>query len=124
MEFQEKKSLVEKISLLSKEAHIEIFFFLKKHVSTSHYTLTRNGAFFNINQLSHKILLELKDLVDFCSQNEDNLKLTHPDKKNVTIEKCVQEEDDEEDDDPPPQPLPPLPPLRKPRASRKKSAKK
>lgn len=95
MEFQDKKTLVEKIGTLSKEAHIEIFFLLKKYVSESHYTLTRNGAFFNVNQLSERALLELKDLVEFCSKNEENLHLTHPDKKNVLIARADQEEENE-----------------------------
>lgn len=83
MDFQDKKTLVEKIGTLSKEAHIEIFFLLKKYVPE--YTLTRNGAFFNVNQLPDPVLIELKDLVEFCSKNEENLNLTHPDKKNVMI---------------------------------------
>jgi hypothetical protein len=122
MDFQEKKSLVEKIATLSKEAHIEIFFLLQKHVPASDYTLTRNGAFFIVNQLSDSVMLQLRDLVDFCSQNEENLKLTHPDKKNIMVEKnpgkeeesssssSSSSEDEEEVVAPPP---PRKPPVRK-----------
>jgi hypothetical protein len=83
MNFQDKKALVEKIATLSIEAHLEIFFLLRKF--STQYTSTRNGVFFNLNAFPDFVLRELVNMVNFCTENEVNLNLTQKDKRDILL---------------------------------------
>jgi hypothetical protein len=69
--FEMKKEVENKISTLSKESHIEIFFLLEK--TGLKYTTNHNGIFFNIGTISNEDFNKLKKMVDFYYENEKKL---------------------------------------------------
>ena len=68
---EDKRRIVEEVKILSKDAHMEIFYLL--HKMNNKYTLNSNGVFFNLNNLDDKTLEELKKIVIFLNKNEKNL---------------------------------------------------
>jgi len=103
--FDQKKRVAEKVTALSKDAHLEIFFLLKKHGAK--YTSNHNGMFFNINSISNDVLNRLEKLVEFCHQNEKNLAksydkrfTSHPDtpSKSVKVEPSKEKEVENSDE--------------------------
>jgi hypothetical protein len=74
----DKRKIVEKVKMLSKDVHMEIFYYL--HKINSNYTLNGNGVFFNLNNLDDKTLCELKKMVIFYNKNERILKENYLDR--------------------------------------------
>ena len=68
-----RRKIVDKVKTLSKDAHMEIFYFLKKKINEE-YTLNQNGVFVNLNNVDNDTLYVLKKMVDFYSKNEKKLK--------------------------------------------------
>ena len=69
---QDKKNLVLKIESLGKLEQIEIFKIIK--TETNYYTENVNGIFININILSDKLLNDIELFIDYCHQQENELK--------------------------------------------------
>lgn len=69
--FDQKKAVAEKVNSLSKDAHLEIFFLLKKN--NIRYTSNHNGVFFNINNVPNRVFNALEKMVNFCHKNEKEL---------------------------------------------------
>ena len=71
----DKRKIVDKVKILSKDVHMEIYYFLKKNNSS--YTLNRNGVFFNLNNINDEFLHNLSDMVNFYNKNEKKLKKSY-----------------------------------------------
>lgn len=69
---QDKKNLVLKIEGLGKLEQVEIFKIIK--TETNYYTENVNGIFININILSDKLLNDIELFIDYCHQQENELK--------------------------------------------------
>lgn len=69
----DKKKMVEKVKNLSKDVHMEIYYFLKNKTNKD-YTINQNGVFINLNNIDDNILCELKEMIDFYNKNEKKLK--------------------------------------------------
>lgn len=69
---QDKKNLVLKIEGLGKLEQVEIFKIIKSE--TNYYTENVNGIFININILSDKLLNDIELFIDYCHQQENELK--------------------------------------------------
>jgi hypothetical protein len=74
----DKRKIVDKVKMLSKDVHIEIFYFL--HKINGNYTLNGNGVFFNLNNLDDETLYTLKKMVNFYNKNEKKLKENYLDR--------------------------------------------
>jgi hypothetical protein len=108
----DKRKIVDKVKMLSKDVHMEIFYFLHK---INNYTLNGNGVFFNLNNLNDETLYTLKKMVIFYNKNEKKLKENYldrytkngneeePDNNMInerdSKEKCKNIEDEDEDED-------------------------
>ena len=68
----DKRKIVDNVKLLSKDAHMEIFYFLQKH--TDLYTINANGVFYNLNNFDDKMLYGLEKMIKFYHKNEKKLK--------------------------------------------------
>ncbi len=68
----DKRNIVETVKNLSKDVHLEIFYYL--HKINSSYTVNANGVFFNLNNIDNSTLSTLKDMIHFYNKNEKNLK--------------------------------------------------
>jgi hypothetical protein len=64
---EEKYKMVKDIDRLSKEAHLEIFFYLKKYNVV--YTTNKNGIFINMKDIDNNIMSELQKKVKFYTDN-------------------------------------------------------
>lgn len=69
----ERRKIVDKVKTLSKDVHMEIFYFLKKKMNEE-YTINQNGIFINLNNIDNDTLYSLREMVNFYSKNEKNLK--------------------------------------------------
>lgn len=69
----ERRKIVDKVKQMSKDVHMEIFYFLKKRISED-FTLNQNGVFINLNNISNTTLFELQEMVNFYNRNEKKLK--------------------------------------------------
>jgi len=68
-----RRKIVDKVKKMSKDVHMEIFYFLKKKLCND-FTLNQNGVFINLNTLDNNTLYELREMVNFYSSNEKKLK--------------------------------------------------
>ena len=69
----ERRKIVDKVKTLSKDVHMEIFYFLKRKINED-YTINQNGVFINLNNIDNNILYELREMVNFYYKNEKKLK--------------------------------------------------
>ena len=67
----EKKELVNKINMLSKIEHIEIFKIFKKN--NIKYTENSNGIFINFMNIADSVITLLDKFIKFCYKNKDSL---------------------------------------------------
>jgi nucleosome binding factor SPN SPT16 subunit len=72
----DKRKLVDKVNLLPKEVHMEIFYFLYKKI-VDNYTINGNGVFINLNSIDKDTLHNLKKMVQFYNKNEKKLKTSY-----------------------------------------------
>ena len=68
LSIEEKYKIVNDIDKLSKEAHLEIFFYLKKNNII--YSSNKNGIFINMKDIKKDTLLELQKKVKFYKDNQ------------------------------------------------------
>ena len=66
---KEKKDLLVKVKKLKKKEMIQIFKIIKE--SNNNFSENSNGIFVNLNKVDNKVLLEIKNLVDICYQNNE-----------------------------------------------------
>lgn len=71
IEIDEKYKMVNDLKKLSKDVHIELFYFFKENKIK--YTLNKNGVFININDIENDILVKLRDKIKFYLKNEEKL---------------------------------------------------
>lgn len=76
MNIEEKRKIVDKIKKMSKEVHLEIYYFLINNTDNS-YTKNQNGVFINLNNLDDQVLLKLQEMTDFYDKNELNFREHH-----------------------------------------------
>jgi len=69
----EKRKIIDKVKILSKDVHMEIFYFLKKKMNEE-YTINQNGVFINLNHIDNDTLYSLREMVNFYIKNEKKLK--------------------------------------------------
>lgn len=69
----ERRKIVDKVKTLSKDVHMEIFYFLKRRINED-YTTNQNGVFINLNNIDNNTLYELRKMVNFYNKNEKKLK--------------------------------------------------
>lgn len=84
----EKRKIIDKVKILSKDVHMEIFYFLKKKMSDE-YTINQNGVFINLNHIDNDTLYSLREMVNFYIKNEKKLKESYLERycnKNHNIE--------------------------------------
>ena len=84
----DKRKLVDKVNLLSKEVHMEIFYFLYK-IIVDNYTLNGNGVFINLNNIDNNTLHKLKKMVQFYNKNEKKLKTSYLKRYSNTKEETI-----------------------------------
>lgn len=77
----EKKEIVNKIKMLSKIEHIEIFKIFKKN--NIKYTENSNGIFINFMNIDDSVITSLDKFIKFCYKNKDSL----VEKENILNEK-------------------------------------
>ena len=68
---QDILNIKNKIITMSKNDHIEIFKLLKKNKIK--YTENKNGIFINLTKIDNRILLNLKNFIEFSIYNNSNL---------------------------------------------------
>ena len=97
-----RRKIVDKVNTLSKDVHMEIFYFLKNKMNDG-YTLNQNGVFINLNNLDNETLHELKKMVTFYHKNEKKLKKSYLErycsKEETTINTTSPEDEDTNDSD-------------------------
>lgn len=86
----DKRKLVDKVNLLPKEVHMEIFYFLYKKI-VDNYTINGNGVFINLNSIDKDTLHNLKKMVQFYNKNEKKLKKSYLKRYNNTKEGILNE---------------------------------
>ena len=86
----DKRKLVDKVNLLPKEVHMEIFYFLCKKI-VDNYTINGNGVFINLNSIDKDTLHNLKKMVQFYNKNEKKLKTSYLKRYNNTKEGILNE---------------------------------
>ena len=97
----EKRKIVDKVKKLSKDVHMEIFYFLKKKINEE-YTINQNGVFINLNTIDNDTLFSLREMVNFYNKNEKNLKESYLERycnKNSKNEKDTIDKDEEISED-------------------------
>lgn len=67
----EKKIIINKIKMLSKIEHVEIFKMLKNN--NIKYTENSNGIFINFININNKVIVLLDNFINFCLENKDTL---------------------------------------------------
>ena len=90
---QAKRELVDKIALLSKDEHLEIFKIIKKN--TSKFSENTNGIFINLSVLDDLILNDINKFLIFCYQNQQNLEHKE-DIMNNEIKKIFEKQEEQE----------------------------
>ena len=74
---KQKKQLFQKIAMLCKTEHEEIYKIIKNHntvnASPISFSQNRNGIFFNLSDIDDKLYLELDGFVNFCITNKKDL---------------------------------------------------
>lgn len=106
---KEKKLLYDKINLLSKTEHEEIYKIINLE-STIRFSRNRNGVFFNLSEINEELYEKLDNFVDFCLTNKKYL--DDYDKKineckvsnnynifNISTEGCVDQESEKLNED-------------------------
>lgn len=68
-----KKELFNKISLLDKIEHEEIYKILIENSPEINLTTNANGIFFNLSSLNDELITKINLFVDFCIKNKKNL---------------------------------------------------
>lgn len=68
-----KKELFNKINLLDKIEHEEIYKILTEDSSDINLTTNTNGIFFNLSSLNDELITKIDLFVDFCIQNKKSL---------------------------------------------------
>jgi hypothetical protein len=66
--YERKRDIADKIKKMSKDAYLEIYFFIKTH--NINHTITKNGVFCIINNFPVDVFEEFEKLVLFCYNNE------------------------------------------------------
>lgn len=79
-----RKMLSEKAESLSKDAHLEIFYYLKN--KKVQYTLNANGVFIDINSIDDKTFVILEKKINFFCENEKKLKRSYDERLSVLSE--------------------------------------
>jgi hypothetical protein len=69
--YNTKKNLVNKISKLSKNEHIELFRII--YNNNAKHTINNNGVFINMNTLDDDILVKIDQFINFCINNTELL---------------------------------------------------
>ena len=69
---KQKKLLFEKINLLSKTEHEEIYKILNLNSSIK-FSRNRNGVFFNLSEVDDVLYEQLESFIDFCITNKKDL---------------------------------------------------
>lgn len=67
-----KKQLFEKINILSKTEHEEIYKIVKKHDNIT-FSKNKNGIFFNLSDINDEMYEELDNFVTYCINNKKDL---------------------------------------------------
>jgi hypothetical protein len=70
MQTNQLKYLFEKISVLSKMEHDEIFKIIKEKTT---YSKNKNGIFFNLSNLDKSTIIEIENFVKYCISNKQDL---------------------------------------------------
>ncbi len=75
MEYNNKfrKNLFEKINVMTKTEHEEIFKIIKENNSTISYSKNKNGVFFNLSSLNDQTIDKINKFVDYCISNKQEL---------------------------------------------------
>lgn len=72
---RQRKTLIEKIALLTETEHFEIYKMLSHVLKDGDVSCTknRNGMFINFKKIPTALVLDIEKFVDFCNHNRQNL---------------------------------------------------